>query len=76
MSGAKILVEISVESVERAVAAERGGASRIELCGALEIGGVTPDVGVDAGGARSGARADICDGAAAGRGFCLFGGGV
>jgi copper homeostasis protein len=39
-----VLVEISVEIVERAVAAERGGASRIELCGALEVGGVTPDV--------------------------------
>jgi copper homeostasis protein len=43
MSG-RVLVEISVESVERAVAAERGGASRIELCGSLNIGGVTPDV--------------------------------
>jgi copper homeostasis protein len=38
------IVEISVEGAERAVAAERGGASRIELCGALEIGGVTPGV--------------------------------
>lgn len=38
------MVEISVEKWERAVAAERGGASRIELCAALEIGGVTPSV--------------------------------
>ena len=43
MSG-RVLLEISVESLERAVAAERGGASRIELCGSLDIGGVTPDV--------------------------------
>ncbi|MBV9887194.1 MAG: copper homeostasis protein CutC, partial [Acidobacteria bacterium] len=40
----RVVVEISVESIERAVAAERGGASRIELCGSLEIGGVTPSV--------------------------------
>jgi copper homeostasis protein len=38
------VVEISVESVDRAVAAERGGASRVELCGSLEVGGVTPTV--------------------------------
>jgi copper homeostasis protein len=43
MSG-QIVVEISVESLERAVAAERGGASRIELCGSLDVGGVTPGV--------------------------------
>jgi copper homeostasis protein len=43
MSG-KLLVEISVESMERAFAAERGGASRIELCASLDVGGVTPDV--------------------------------
>jgi len=38
----KFLLEISVETLERALAAERGGADRIELCGNLSAGGVTP----------------------------------
>jgi len=37
-----LLLEISVESVEAAVAAERGGADRIELCRDLSVGGLTP----------------------------------
>jgi len=36
------LLEISVESLEAAAAAERAGANRIELCEQLKVGGVTP----------------------------------
>ena len=38
----KSLLEISVETLEGALAAERGGADRIELCADLSLGGVTP----------------------------------
>lgn len=40
----KYLLEISVETLEAALAAERGGADRIELCADLSVGGVTPSV--------------------------------
>lgn len=36
------LLEISVESLAGAAAAERGGANRIELCANLTVGGLTP----------------------------------
>ena len=38
----RYLLEISVEGVEAGVAAERGGADRIELCAELAAGGLTP----------------------------------
>jgi len=38
----RFILEISVENLEAAMAAERGGAHRIELCGDLSVGGVTP----------------------------------
>ena len=38
----KRLLEISVETLEAPLAAERGGADRVELCGDLSVGGVTP----------------------------------
>jgi copper homeostasis protein len=37
-----ILLEISVETAQAAVAAVRGGAQRIELCAELRVGGLTP----------------------------------
>lgn len=37
-----VVIEACVESLEAALAAERGGADRLELCANLDVGGTTP----------------------------------
>lgn len=38
----KYVLEISVDGIEKSLAAERGGADRLELCADLSVGGLTP----------------------------------
>jgi copper homeostasis protein len=41
----RVRIEVALESSEDAQAAEAGGADRIELCAALDLGGLTPTIG-------------------------------
>ena len=41
-----IIYEVVTDSVAGVLAAERGGADRIEFCSALEVGGLTPSIGM------------------------------
>jgi copper homeostasis protein len=42
----RILLEVAVASLEDALAAEAGGADRLELNAALALGGLTPSLGM------------------------------